>query len=61
MLNCIIRNSKHSKAPNSEKRYSGIGLTNVKKSLELHFGNKFVYEVKESETEYMVHLSVPIE
>ena len=61
MLSCVIKNSKHSKAPNSEKRYSGIGLANVKKSLELHFGNNFIYEVKETETEYQVHLSVPIE
>lgn len=60
-LNCIIKNSKHPKVPNPEKRYSGIGLANVKKSLELHFGNNFIYEVKETDTEYQVHLSVPIE
>jgi len=60
-LNCIIKNSKHHKVPNPEKRYSGIGIANVKKNLELHFGNNFIYEVMETETEYQVHLSIPIE
>lgn len=61
MLSCIIKNSTHPKAPNSGRRYSGIGIANVKKSLELHFGSNFIYEVKETETEYQVHLSIPIE
>jgi len=60
-LNCIIKNSKHPKAPNSGKRYSGIGIANVKKSLELHFGKNFIYEVMETETEYQVNLNIPIE
>ncbi|MCK9639425.1 MAG: histidine kinase [Prolixibacteraceae bacterium] len=60
-INCIIKNSKHPKASNPEKRYSGIGIANVKKSLELHFGNNFIYEVNETDTEYQVNLSVPIE
>jgi hypothetical protein len=59
-LICTIKNSKQNKTPEVKSKYSGIGLTNIKKSLELHFGKNYQYEVKETETEYHVHLSVPI-
>ena len=58
-LNCTIKNSKQNKTPEVKSKYSGIGLTNIKKSLELHFGKNYLYEVEESETEYRVHLNVP--
>jgi hypothetical protein len=58
-LNCTIRNSKQYKAPEVGNKYSGIGLTNIKKSLDLHFGKNYQYEVKETENEYLVFLSVP--
>jgi hypothetical protein len=60
-LNCTIKNSKHFKLPAKGNRYSGIGLTNIKKSLDLLFGKNYQYVISETETEYKVYLSVPIE
>jgi hypothetical protein len=60
-LNCTIKNSKHTKAPDSVNRYSGIGLTNIKKSLDLLFGKNYRFEIKDTEIEYHVFLSIPIE
>jgi two-component sensor histidine kinase len=61
MLNCTIKNSKHSKAIEKKSKYSGIGLSNIRKSLELLYNKNYRFNIHESELEYMVHLSVPIE
>ena len=58
-LNCTIKNSKHASKEISDSRYSGIGLTNVKKSLELLFGKDYVLEIVENENEFTINLSVP--
>ena len=60
-LHCTIQNSKQQKIANSANRYSGIGLANIKKSLELLFEKNHQFEIHESETEYEVFLSIPIE
>ncbi len=60
-LNCIIKNSKHYKIPDNGNHYSGIGLTNIRKSLDLLFGKNYQYQITETEKEYHVYLSVPIE
>ena len=60
-LNCTIRNSRHDRISDSANRYSGIGLTNVKKSLELLFRKNYQLEIKETELEFNVYLSIPIE
>jgi hypothetical protein len=60
-LNCTIKNSKHNQNNNSGNKYSGIGLTNIKKSLELLYGKNYELEIKDSGTEYHVYLCVPIE
>lgn len=60
-LDCNIKNSKHHKNTDTDNRYSGIGLTNIKKSLELLFGKNYQLDIMETKTEYHVHLSVPIE
>jgi hypothetical protein len=59
-LSCIIKNSKHSKISDTVSRYSGIGLANMKKSLELLFGKDYEFVTHETETEYKVLLIVPI-
>lgn len=59
-LNCIIRNSKFKKKESTEKVYSGIGLSNIKKSLELLYRNDFVLNIKENEKEYEVQLTIPV-
>lgn len=60
-LNCTIKNSKQVKIKESGNRYSGIGLTNIKKSLELLFGKNYQFNIAEKEDEFQVFLSVPIE
>lgn len=59
-LNCTIKNSKPYKVQDNNNHYSGIGLTNIRKSLDLLFGKNYQYQIKETETEYHVYLSVPI-
>jgi sensor histidine kinase YesM len=60
-LDCTLKNSKHQKAHDIANRYSGIGLTNMKKSLELLFGKNYQFEITETESAYSVFLSVPLE
>ena len=60
-LNCTIQNSKQQKVSKTGNRYSGIGLANIKKSLELLFGNNHQFEIRETESEYEVFLSIPTE
>ena len=59
-LNCVIRNSRFKAKETSEKGYSGIGLSNIKKSLELLFGNDYSLNIHESEKEYEVQLTIPV-
>jgi hypothetical protein len=59
-LNCVIRNSRFKAKETSEKEYSGIGLVNIKKSLELLFGNDYSLNIQESEKEYEVQLTIPV-
>ena len=59
-LNCSIRNSKFKSKESDERSYSGIGLTNIKKSLELLFKNEYILDIHESEIEYEVQLSIPV-
>jgi len=59
-LNCIIRNSRFNRAESDEKSYSGIGLTNIKKSLELLFRNDYTLNINENEKEYEVELIIPV-
>jgi hypothetical protein len=60
-LDCSIKNSKNLNTNDAANKYSGIGLTNMKKSLELLFGRNYQFEITETEAEYNVFLSVPIE
>ena len=58
-LNCTIKNSKHATKELSDSSYSGIGLTNVKKSLELLFEKDYTLEIVDNENDFTVNLSVP--
>jgi len=58
-LSCIIRNSKHKSKDNPDKSYSGIGLTNIRKSLELLFKNDYTLNIKETDKEFEVQLKIP--
>jgi len=59
-LSCIIRNTKHSNMEILDKSYSGIGLTNIKQSLKLLFGNDYILNIFENEKEFEVQLTIPI-
>ena len=59
-LNLLIQNSKHKNNEKFNKSYSGIGMTNIKKSLELLFKNNYVLNVNENDKEFKVELSIPI-
>ncbi len=59
-LKCIIRNSKHSTKEKLDKTYSGIGLSNIKKSLKLLFGNDYQLNIIENDKEFEVQLTIPI-
>lgn len=60
-LNCTIKNSKHIQNNAAGSKYSGIGLSNIKKSLELLYGKNYELEIKDTGPEYHVYLSVPID
>jgi len=59
-LNCIIKNSKHKKTPQSQGEYSGIGLNNIKESLKLLYGDKYSLEIVDKVTEFEVNLKIPL-
>lgn len=59
-LKCVVRNSKFRKNGNTDTGYSGIGLANIKKSLELLFGNEYILNIHENEKEYEVQLTIPV-
>lgn len=60
-LHCTIRNSIFDKKEKKEeKNYSGIGIANIKKSLELLFGNDFTLHIREDANEFEVQLMIPV-
>lgn len=59
-LNCEISNSKHNDNKAVEKKYSGIGLTNVTKTLQLLYKNDFSLDIEETKNAYIVKLKIPI-
>ena len=59
-LHCTIKNSKHNNKENLDKSYSGIGLTNIKQSLKLLFGDDYILNIFENDNEFEVQLTIPI-
>jgi LytS/YehU family sensor histidine kinase len=59
-INCHIKNSKHKSKETLDKSYSGIGLTNIQKSLELLFENEYTLNILENDKEFDVNLTIPI-
>jgi hypothetical protein len=60
LLYCYIKNSKHKGKESLDKSYSGIGLTNIKKSLELLFANDYTLNILENEKEFEIQLIIPV-
>jgi hypothetical protein len=62
-LVCTVKNSKHNPLPSqpvTQGEYSGIGLQNIKKSLELLYGASYPLTIKETDTEFEVQLAIPL-
>lgn len=59
-LFCSIRNSKHSTKEKINKQYSGIGMTNISKSLALLYDKDYKLDVIDSENEFEVQLIIPV-
>lgn len=59
-LKCIIRNSKVEGNENADNTYSGIGMANIKKSLQLLYGDEYLLEIIENEKEFEVQLTISI-
>ena len=57
-LNISIANSKNEKPTKSE--IGGIGLVNVKKRLDLLYGERYQLDISEKPEQYDVFLSVPV-
>lgn len=54
-----IKNSKHKAKEGIDKNYSGIGLTNIRKSLDLLYGKEYILDIKDSNKEFEVQLTLP--
>jgi hypothetical protein len=59
-LVCNIKNSKHKIVANQFDEYSGIGLENIKKSLNLLYEKDFRLEISDKAHEFEINLIIPL-
>jgi len=59
-INCTIRNSKHPNNTIEKTKYSGIGMENVRRSLELLYKKDYTLLIKDEENEYEINLTIPL-
>lgn len=59
-LLCTIRNSKHKRKEKPDKNYSGIGMNNIRKSLELLYSDNYSLGITETEKEFEARLDIPM-
>jgi LytS/YehU family sensor histidine kinase len=59
-LHFECRNSQNSDFPIPESNYSGLGLANIKRRLELLYQNTFTLEINSTKNEYIVNLIIPV-
>lgn len=59
-LHCSIKNSKHVATESQNMKYSGIGMTNVKKNLELLYHDSFTLDILDKSDEFEVKLIIPL-
>jgi LytS/YehU family sensor histidine kinase len=57
-LHLVVKNSKADQ--NQIKEYSGIGIGNTRKRLELLFGNNYNLDITDNKDLFTVNLSIPI-
>ena len=56
----LIFKCSNSKHRTKKDEHHGVGLENVKKRLQLLFGNNYTYTVNENENEYNISLNIPL-
>ena len=59
-LVCNIRNSKHKTVAQQYDEYPGIGLENIKKSLNLLYEQNYKLDIYDKENEFVVNLTIPV-
>ncbi|MCX8534024.1 sensor histidine kinase [Chryseobacterium luquanense] len=59
-LHFECRNSQNSDFPIPESNYSGLGLANIKRRLELLYQNTFTLDINSTKNEYIVNLTLPV-
>jgi hypothetical protein len=59
-LRCIIKNSKHPRKGDFKGEYSGIGLGNIRESLELLYQKDYQLDIFDKENEFEVRLTLPV-
>lgn len=57
---CEIKNSKHASKERIDKSHSGIGLTNIRQSLKLLYGDNYTLNINDTPTEFEVFLVIPV-
>jgi LytS/YehU family sensor histidine kinase len=57
-LNLTIKNSKYEQ--NQAREYSGIGIENTRKRLDLLYGANYILDIIESKDLFTVNLSIPL-
>ena len=60
LLQCTVKNSRHSAIEVPHDEYSGIGLKNIKKSIQLLYGDDYKLMIAENEKTYEVNLTIPL-
>jgi len=51
---------RNSRIPKDEDKHGGVGLANVKKRLELIYGNRYTLDINDTPKTYTVKLTIPI-
>lgn len=59
-LNFHCVNSTNADHRSSSEKNSGLGLANIKRRLELLYGNNYTLEISATENEYTVNLTIPL-
>ena len=59
-LNCKVKNSKHPVTASKDEEYSGLGLENILKSLNLLYGNAYQLDISDRDREFEVNLLIPL-
>lgn len=60
MIVCNVKNTKHQGVAKPKDKYSGLGLENVKKTLDLVYGEEYSLEISDRDAEFEVLLKIPV-